>query len=89
MNVPNGSVALGSYLSVPTAFRCDVSGAQDGWRGYSISYCEVRCMYAAHLSLSESMVAPAWWLPRISICSDSQSLLKAIQSGAHDTQSVC
>ncbi len=24
---------------------------------------------------------------RISICSDSQSLLKAIQSGAHDTQS--
>ncbi len=25
---------------------------------------------------------------RISICSDSQSLLKAIQSGAHDTQSI-
>ncbi len=25
---------------------------------------------------------------RISICSDSQSLLKAIQSSAHDTQSI-
>ncbi len=25
---------------------------------------------------------------RISICSDSPSLLKAIQSGAHDTQSI-
>ncbi len=26
---------------------------------------------------------------RIAICSDSQSLLKAVQSGAHDTQSIC
>ncbi len=26
---------------------------------------------------------------RISIWSDSQSLLKAVQSGAHDTQSIC